>query len=77
MAVRTITIDLEAYEILSRHKGPGAPFSDVIKQRLGKGLTARDLGVVIERARVGEDALSAIDAVIRARRRSPARLVKR
>ncbi len=77
MAVKTITIDLEAYEILSRHKGPGASFSDVIKLRLGKGLTARDLGVVIQRARVGEDALNAIDAVIRARRRSPARPAKR
>lgn len=76
MAVKTITIDLEAYEILSRHKGPGLSFSDVIKQRLGKGLTARDLRTVIKRARVGEDTLRAIDAGIQARRRSPTRPAK-
>ena len=73
MAVKTITIDLQAYEILSRHKGPGQSFSDVIKQRLGKGLTARDLRAVIQRARVGADTLEAIDAGIRSRRGSPAR----
>ncbi|MGH7335661.1 MAG: antitoxin VapB family protein [Candidatus Rokuibacteriota bacterium] len=72
MAVKTITIDLAAYEILSRHKRPGESFSDVIKQQLGKGLTARDLRAVIRRARVGEDTLEAIDVAIRSRRRSPA-----
>lgn len=73
MAVKTITIDLEAYEILSRHKGPGDSFSDVIKQRLGKGMTGRDLRAMIQRARVGGGTLDAIDAHIRSRRRSPAR----
>jgi predicted CopG family antitoxin len=76
MAVKTITIDLEAYEILSRHKGPGESFSDVIKQRLGKGMTGRDLGAMIRRARIGGDTLDAIDACIRSRRRSSARSPK-
>jgi predicted CopG family antitoxin len=73
MAVKTITIDLEAYEILSRHKGPGDSFSDVIKRRLGKCMTGRELQAVIRRARIGEETLEAIDAAIRSRRRSPAR----
>ena len=73
MAVKTITIDLEAYEILSRHKTPGQSFSDVIKERLGKRMTGRDLYAMVRRARVGADTLDAIDAGVRARRRSPAR----
>jgi predicted CopG family antitoxin len=76
MAVKTITIDLQAYEILSRHKGPGESFSDVIKQRLGKGMTGRDLQAMIRRARIGEGTLDAIDARIRSRRRSAARPTK-
>jgi predicted CopG family antitoxin len=73
MAVKTITIDLEAYEILARHKGPGQSFSDVIKERLGKGMTGRDLRAVIRRARIDRDILEAIDSRIRSRRTSPAR----
>jgi predicted CopG family antitoxin len=43
MAVKTITIDLEAYEALSRNKKPGQLFSQVIKQHFGKVRTGRDL----------------------------------
>ena len=76
MAVKTITIDLEAYEILARHKGPGQSFSKVIKERLGKQMTGRDLRAVVARVRVTEDTLDAIDAQLRARRRHPARPAK-
>ena len=75
MPVKTITIDLEAYEILSRHKRAGQSFSQVIKERLGPRTTGRDLLDAVRRLRLAEETLDAIDAEVRARRRSPARRV--
>ena len=71
MAVKTITIDLEAYEILARHKRAGQSFSQVIKQRLGGRMTGRDLAQAVARARISGRTLDAIDAQIRLRRSSP------
>jgi predicted CopG family antitoxin len=76
MAVKTITIDLAAYEILARHKGPDQSFSDVIKERLGKRFTGKDLRTIVARARVSDHVLDGIDARIRARRGERARPVK-
>ena len=70
MAVKTITIDLEAYEILARHKRAGQSFSQVIKQRLGGRMTGRDLAQAVARTRISEQALDAIEARVRSRRSS-------
>ncbi len=67
MPVKTITIDLEAYEILSRHKRAGQSFSQVIKERLGRRTTGRDLLDAVRRLRLEEETLDAIDAEVRAR----------
>jgi predicted CopG family antitoxin len=76
MAVKTITIDLDAYAILARHKQPGQSFSDVIKERLGGAGTARDLKSALERCGVSRDTIDAVGALVRARRRSPASAAK-
>jgi predicted CopG family antitoxin len=75
MPVKTITIDLEAYEILSRHKRAGQSFSQVIKERLGRRTTGRELLRVVAQLGLAGETLDAIDAQVRARRRSPARPV--
>ena len=75
MAVKTITIDMEAYEALARHKKAGQSFSQVIKAHFGpaKNVRAfrealRDIGDVSPRT------LARIDALAGSRRRSKARV---
>jgi predicted CopG family antitoxin len=76
MAVKTITVDLEAYEILSRCKRPGESFSQTIKQRLGRKMTGADLLELAQRTRLSEATLNAIDEQVKARRRSRPRRVR-
>ena len=75
MAVKTITIDLEAYEILSRYKEDGKSFSRIIKEQLGRK-TGRDLRRILEDLEISESTVDAIDAQVKARRRSRARAPK-
>jgi len=75
MAVKTITVDLEAYDALARHKEPGQSFSQVIKRHFGRRRTGRDLTEVLSRVTLSEPTLDAIDAVIEERRRDLARPV--
>lgn len=72
MAVKTITIDLEAYETLSRHKKPGQSFSQVIKEQLARPKTGRDLLAATSAAEVSETTLDAVDELIERRSESPA-----
>jgi len=76
MAVKTITIDLEAYEALARHKRKGESFSRVIKQHFGGRRTGRDLMALLSELRVSEETLAATESLVRARRKSPARAPK-
>ena len=75
MAVKTITIDVEAYEVLSRHKRAGQSFSQVIKERLGPVRTARDLAAAVKRVAVSDATLQALDHVVRSRQRDKPRRV--
>ena len=73
MAVKTITIDMDAYETLRRLKRPGQSFSQVIKEQLGsRGLTGADvrrLAAALEPR--GEETHDELDRVIDERKRHP------
>ena len=73
MAVKTITIDLEAYEALARHKRKGESFSRVIKEHFGRRRTGRDLAALVKAVRLAPETLAAVDRLTAARRRDRAR----
>lgn len=74
MAVKTITIDIEAYEVLARCKKPGQSFSQVIKERVGTRKTGADLWNALPQAVPSEDTLDLIDEQVKRRRRSRTRV---
>jgi predicted CopG family antitoxin len=76
MAVKTITIDLEAYGLLARRKAAGQSFSQVIKAHFGRQPTVRDFRALVRTVKASRDALDAMDAQVARRRRDPARPVK-
>ena len=76
MGVKTITIDLEAYDLLSRHKGEGQSFSQVIKAHFGPQPTAGRFLERIRSSRLSGASLDAVDRLVKARQRDPARAAK-
>jgi predicted CopG family antitoxin len=76
MAVKTITIDLEAYDLLARHKRNGESFSQVIKAHFGPSPTAGRFLARVRASRVSDDALDQMARQVAARASSPARVVK-
>lgn len=76
MAVKTITIDMEAYGLLKRCKQDGQSFSQVIKEHFGGGKTGADLLRIGPDAAFEEATLDAIEEVVEARSRDPVRQVE-
>jgi predicted CopG family antitoxin len=74
MAVKTITIDMEAYDTLSRHKKAGQSFSQVIKAHFGPLKSVASFRRALQATAVSEHTLDAVDDVIRTRKRSTARV---
>jgi predicted CopG family antitoxin len=72
MAVKTITIDVEAYEALSRLKKSGQSFSQVIKEHLSPS-RGRDLMRRLGEVSLSAEALDGIDEEISRRRTDAAR----
>ena len=77
MAVKTITIDVEAYALLARRKQEGQSFSQVIKAHFGAQPTVAGFRAILRTVRVSERALDDMDGQVRARRASPARAARR
>jgi predicted CopG family antitoxin len=76
MAVKTITIDLEAYNLLSRQKRDGQSFSDVIKAHFTPLPTAGRFRRLVQTVKLDRDTLEAVESVVRSRKRNPVRVVK-
>jgi predicted CopG family antitoxin len=76
MAVKTITIDLEAYGLLAFHKEAGQSFSQVIKAHFGRQPTAKDFRALVRKVGAGRDMLDSVEAQIARRRKEPARAIK-
>ncbi|MEN8375105.1 MAG: antitoxin VapB family protein [Gemmatimonadota bacterium] len=67
MAVKTITIDMPAYDALKRRKRPGQSFSDVIKEHFTRGVTGAELLRALVDLPVDASALDAADELVRGR----------
>ena len=76
MAVKTITIDLEAYELLARHKKLGQSFSQVIKEHFGRVRTGQDLKEALALTPVSPELVDSLDAVVASRGSDQARLTE-
>jgi predicted CopG family antitoxin len=74
MAVKTITIDLEAYDALARHKKPGQSFSQVIKTHFGPRKTVAAFRQALRATAVSDHTLKAVDDMVRLRKKSVARV---
>lgn len=67
MAVKTITIDMAAYSLLSAEKRGNESFSKVIKRRLRPDKTARALLEALPHCVVEDETLGRMEDVVRAR----------
>lgn len=71
MAVKTITIDMEAYNLLSRLKKPNESFSQVIKKTLAdRSKTAQRLYEDLDRLVLAKDTIDQIEGLVAEREKS-------
>ncbi len=69
MAVQTITIDQEAYEILKSLQGEGDSFSEVIKKNLKKPKTIAGFREALDANLFSEEHIQAVEEAITHSRR--------
>lgn len=73
MAVKTITIDMEAYGLLSRNKREGQSFSQVIKEHFSGATRGKDLRAVLLTVSLSEATLDAIEEQVKGREANAAK----
>ena len=73
MAVKTITIDMDAYSILASAKQDSESFSRVIKRRFRKATTARNLLTHLDEVCLSPSGLKGVEAILKARGESLAK----
>jgi predicted CopG family antitoxin len=64
MAVKTITVDMEAYELLAAEKHGKESFSKVIKRRFQPERTARALLTGLDQVVLSEETLDSVEEVV-------------
>lgn len=72
MPVKTITIDMEAYDLLAGEKHSNESFSRVIKRKFRKASTARVLLERLDELCLSDSTLRRLDKIVRARAESMA-----
>ena len=72
MPVKTITIDMEAYNLLAAEKREKESFSGVIKRHFRKARTAAELLERLDEVCLSERGLEDLDTVLASRADSPA-----
>jgi len=72
MAVKTITIDIEAYNLLSSEKKAKESFSKVIKRRLKPVHTADNLLRNLDKIMLSDSTLDETEEILRSREKSMA-----
>lgn len=75
MAVKTITIDMRAYEILKSLKNERESFSQVIKNNLKKKKTFDELMKTLDDNILSIDLIESVECVIKRNRKDMQRLV--
>jgi predicted CopG family antitoxin len=70
MPVKTITIDMEAYDLLASEKRNDESFSRVIKRKFRRASTAKLLFERLDEVCLSESTLEALDKILKDRDKS-------